>query len=69
MERSASFIAGDYPIAFSSTLPRRHLQLPEKKATVSFMSSFPRAATSLRTLPSATVLALGGLLLLRPARR
>ncbi len=33
------------------------------------MSSFLYAATSFRTSPSATALALGGLLLLRPARR
>jgi len=33
------------------------------------MSSFSRAAPSLRTPPSAIALALGGLLLLRPARR
>jgi len=33
------------------------------------MSSFLHAATSLRTLPSATALILSGLLLLRPARR
>ncbi len=52
-----------------SALPRRRLQLPEKQATVSSMSSFPRAATSLRTPPSAIALVLGGLLLLRPARR
>jgi hypothetical protein len=33
------------------------------------MSSFSISASSLRTLPSAIALALGGLLLLRPARR